>query len=777
MGSSIHYFGGLVGSKNNNTNNNTNNNNNDNDNNNNSISKVNENRAVVGSSDTFEQSTTTGSSFSAKELIPIKKMVNNKSKLSIAFQNNSNSTMNLHSTPSLSVHTATHIVANTDRDSLHSSDDYELDSDYSSCDEKNEESLTDYKPGGYHPAFKGETYKDSRYILMRKLGWGHFSTVWLAKDMKTHSHVAIKIVRSDKIYTEAALDEVKLLEKLRQESIDRSEGSKHILNLLDNFFHKGPNGKHVVMVFEVLGENLLALIRKYEHRGIPLVYVKQISKQLLLGLDYMHRKCGIIHTDIKPENILMEIGDVELIIQMVGILDKQKREEKKLQRQLLLRKSETENCLHHKHSYESSSNLHHIKTKKNGSVSNSSKESSRDIDYTNNSKQKSYNQNLYFQSSSVSNVQRIPSCSSSSFRRPRRNTIITGSQPLPSPLSSTNFFEMKNQLFNNNNSTGTALNNLGNDSLLSHLSSSFKNNEVVDSILSSNSFSPTNLSSSSSFNPSMLQPHNIPNSLSNNNNNNNNHSSSSINNNDTSFFLSERQLTHSLSSFELTNDAVASNTIDNLSETMNNDLKTSQNIIQIKIADMGNSCWYNEHYTNSIQTREYRAPEVLLGAPWGCGADIWSTGCLIFELITGDFLFEPNEGHSYTKEDDHIAQIIELLGELPPYLLENGRYTKNYFNSRGQLRNISKLKFWPLKDVLIEKYKFSETDANEISDFLLPMLELDPRKRADAGGLVNHPWLKDTIGMENITVPDRKLYGSGMNIPGWAQEVIDNKKH
>jgi len=61
----------------------------------------------------------------------------------------------------------------------------------------------------------------------------------------------------------------------------------------------------VCMVFEVLGKNLLWLIRKYKHRGIPVSLVKQIAKQVLLGLDYMHRVCGIIHTDLKPENVLL----------------------------------------------------------------------------------------------------------------------------------------------------------------------------------------------------------------------------------------------------------------------------------------------------------------------------------------------------------------------------------------------------------------------------------------------------------------------------------------
>lgn len=194
-----------------------------------------------------------------------------------------------------------------------SDSDLDSDSSISSCDERNEESLKDYRPGGYHPAFKGEPYKDARYILVRKLGWGHFSTVWLAKDMVNNTHVAMKIVRGDKVYTEAAEDEIKLLQRVNDadNTKEDSMGANHILKLLDHFNHKGPNGVHVVMVFEVLGENLLALIKKYEHRGIPLIYVKQISKQLLLGLDYMHRRCGIIHTDIKPENVLMEIGDVE----------------------------------------------------------------------------------------------------------------------------------------------------------------------------------------------------------------------------------------------------------------------------------------------------------------------------------------------------------------------------------------------------------------------------------------------------------------------------------
>lgn len=567
--------------------------------------------------------------------------------------------------------------------------------DYSSCDEKNEESLKDYKPGGYHPAFKGEKYKDNRYILVRKLGWGHFSTVWLARDLQSskNTHVAMKIVRSDKVYTEAAQDEIKLLKRIRSHKEEDDAGSRHILKLLDNFLHSGPNGDHIVMVFEVLGENLLALIKKYEHRGIPMIYVKQISKQLLIGLDYMHRRCGVIHTDIKPENVLMEIGDVEGIVEMVELMDKQKKDIKKFRRQ-----ASTD--------WSNSSSPYGVPQPPPNASTMSSLSSAA--------------------AESTTPLQRVPS------RRPRRHTIITGSQPLPSPLSSTNFHEMKSQVLGNSNS------------------GSFSSSQWQNLVHSKSNVA-------------------IPPYSSIGNGNSTTNASSQIN---------DEQLTNSLSSFEISQCEDSSTdraTYQSLTPTPT-DIRDT-NIIQIKIADLGNACWYDEHYTSSIQTREYRAPEVLLGAPWGCSADIWSTACLIFELITGDLLFEPDEGHSYSKDDDHIAQILELLGEFPSYLLNQGRYTRTFFNSRGQLRNISKLKHWPLKSVLTEKYNFSPSDAQDIADFLLPMLHLDPRKRADAGGLVNHPWLSDTLGMANVNVPDRRLYASGSDIPGWYQEVTGHPRH
>lgn len=421
------------------------------------------------------------------------------------------------------------------------------DSSISSCDERNEESLKDYRPGGYHPAFKGEPYKDARYILVRKLGWGHFSTVWLAKDMVNNTHVAMKIVRGDKVYTEAAEDEIKLLQRVNDadNTKEDSMGANHILKLLDHFNHKGPNGVHVVMVFEVLGENLLALIKKYEHRGIPLIYVKQISKQLLLGLDYMHRRCGIIHTDIKPENVLMEIGDVEGIVQMVEALDKQKREAKRLQR--------------------------HVSRSSDITANDSSDEkwaecqTSMPCGSSSNSKSRSIEKDL----------------SKRCFRRPRRHTIITGSQPLPSPISSSNFFEMRAHF------CGSSHNSFSSVSGNRNIPSSINNNSINNGIGIKNS--------NNSFLNSV--PHSVTrmfiNEDSNDNNNNdnsknkNNNNNNSNNNNNEDIMntpLHEEQLADSLSTFDISNISQSSDTNGPyISNTMDSNSNVSTDINSQKI--------------------------------------------------------------------------------------------------------------------------------------------------------------------------------------------------
>lgn len=164
--------------------------------------------------------------------------------------------------------------------------------------------------------------------------------------------------------------------------------------------------------------------------------------------------------------------------------------------------------------------------------------------------------------------------------------------------------------------------------------------------------------------------------------------------------------------------------------------------VQVKIADLGNACWVDRHFTEDIQTRQYRSLEVILGAGYDTSADIWSTACMVFELATGDYLFEPHSGDTYTRDEDHIAHIIELLGPIPRQIVFRGTYPTYTFNRNGELRNITGLKPWGLMDVLVEKYEWSKREAEAFTAFLKPMLEFDPAKRATAAECLQHEWLR-----------------------------------
>ena len=133
--------------------------------------------------------------------------------------------------------------------------------------------------------------------------------------------------------------------------------------------------------------------------------------------------------------------------------------------------------------------------------------------------------------------------------------------------------------------------------------------------------------------------------------------------------------------------------------------------LKLKICDLGNGCWSYHHFSTAIQTRQYRSPEVIIGAKYGTSADMWSFACMIFEMATGDFLFEPRKGEKYGKDDDHLAQMMELLGRMPKSMAYGAQRYKRFFNTQGHLNRIKGLNFWPLKKVLVEKYRIKDDEA------------------------------------------------------------------
>lgn len=127
---------------------------------------------------------------------------------------------------------------------------------------------------------------------------------------------------------------------------------------------------------------------------------------------------------------------------------------------------------------------------------------------------------------------------------------------------------------------------------------------------------------------------------------------------------------------------------------------------------------------------------------------------MIFELTTGDFLFEPKGDDTFSKEEDHLAQMIELLGKFDRNFSMSGVESKRYFTKQGELRKIKQFRFWPIKSVLTEKYGFIPEEAAALSDFLTPMLVADPKNRASAAQCLEHPWLKRPSNYDTRMTPE-----------------------
>ena len=99
--------------------------------------------------------------------------------------------------------------------------------------------------------------------------------------------------------------------------------------------------------------------------------------------------------------------------------------------------------------------------------------------------------------------------------------------------------------------------------------------------------------------------------------------------------------------------------------------------IFFQVIDFGSSCYEHQRVYTYIQSRFYRAPEVILGARYGMPIDMWSLGCILAELLTGYPLL-PGED-----EADQLSCIIELLGMPPQKLLDQSKRAKNFISSKG----------------------------------------------------------------------------------------------
>lgn len=137
-----------------------------------------------------------------------------------------------------------------------------------------------------------------RFEVLKMLGNGSFGNVIMSKDHKYSSRlVATKIIKNDLNWSLQAINEIKMLRLLNEK-----ETNENILKYYDHFNFRS----HMCIVTELLSINLYSLLEVSQFRGFSLNIVQSITKQILNGLQYMHR-LNVIHCDIKPENIMIQL--------------------------------------------------------------------------------------------------------------------------------------------------------------------------------------------------------------------------------------------------------------------------------------------------------------------------------------------------------------------------------------------------------------------------------------------------------------------------------------
>ena len=574
---------------------------------------------------------------------------------------------------------------------------------------------------------------------MQKLGYGHFSTAWLALDTKYGNYVAIKIQKAAQQYIDAAYDEVEILQELGKHNFDKewieslkeyykddkekladietTENSK-VVQLLNSFIYHGQNGRHFCMVFEIVGVTLLELIKRYNYKGIPLPYIRIITKQILIGLDFLHRMCHIIHTDLKPENVLVCLTKDELKeIQATGHLNIQKSDKKK-------------------------------KNKNNISTANTStnlNDSKINLDEKNQiTGKQARKKRQKFRKKQIKKMEKM------------------GMSPQEIEKKMTEIMKQKKSSIQEKDEENIDVDNFDIDELIERprISSvpkiNINGNQKDEDNYQYDEEEDNYLDSNPPYNINIMEySKNLQRYLK--------EKTRILHDEDYRRNMIEKNniLTSEVS------DQEKSKMMKKLSEKMSRRGPEIDPSIEVKICDIGNACWFNHHFSTIIQTRQYRSPEVILGINYNETSDIWSLACMLFELATGDFLFEPRKGDTFSKNDDHLAQIIEAVGKMPKNFALSGLDSYKYFDKKGKLRRIKNLIYFPIKDILVKKYHFKEKEAKAFSDFLMPMLEYYPEKRASARDLLRHPWLNMPADFDykisDIEIEKKKMIESNIS--------------
>lgn len=165
----------------------------------------------------------------------------------------------------------------------------------------------------------------------------------------------------------------------------------------------------------------------------------------------------------------------------------------------------------------------------------------------------------------------------------------------------------------------------------------------------------------------------------------------------------------------------------------------------IKLIDFGSTAFENHDHNSIVSTRHYRAPEIILGVGWHYPCDLWSIGCILVELCTGEALFQTHENL------EHLAMMERVLGPLPQHMVRGANSSASKYFKRGARLNwpegsMSRLsikavrKLDRLKDLVSRHVEYSRSS---LTDLLYGLLCFEPSERLTAREALDHPFFKN----------------------------------
>jgi len=170
-----------------------------------------------------------------------------------------------------------------------------------------------------------------------------------------------------------------------------------------------------------------------------------------------------------------------------------------------------------------------------------------------------------------------------------------------------------------------------------------------------------------------------------------------------------------------------------------NILLKHQNKSGIKIIDFGSACFNREKIYSYIQSRFYRAPEIILGIPYNSSIDMWSFGCILAELYTGKPLF-PGES-----EMEQLQLIMQLLGAPPNEVLNQARRREMFFHKDSSPRLVPSKKGKVHEPSTKTLQEATKTSDEQFLDLIHKCLEWDPELRIKPEEALKHPWVLEGI--------------------------------